>query len=113
MPVPELAMQLGSLSLKTPVVCGAGEHVADEAGLRAAVDAGAAAVVGKSANESDHARRQWEARRWVVLDGDHEPVDDPARAPGGSLLNRSGLVPVPWQEWIGTLARVDEHARAQ
>ena len=98
--MPDLAVRLGSLALKTPVVCGAGEHVADEASLLAAVDAGAAAVVAKSANESEDARRQWEVREHVVLDD-------------GSVFNRSGLVPVPWDEWLGILARADAHARAR
>jgi dihydroorotate dehydrogenase (NAD+) catalytic subunit len=98
--MPELAVRLGSLALKSPVICGAGEHVADEAGLRAAIDAGAAAVVAKSANESEDARRQWEVREQVLLDG-------------GSLFNRSGLVPLPWDEWLGLLVRADAHARAQ
>ena len=97
--MPELAVRLGSLPLKSPVICGAGEHVADEAGLRAAIDAGAAAVVAKSANESDDARRQWEVREQVLLDG-------------GSLFNRSGLVPLQWDEWLAVLTRADAHARA-
>ena len=96
--MPELGMRLGSIALKSPVVCGSGEHVADEAALRAAVEAGAAAVVAKSANESEAGRRQWEVREHVLLDG-------------GSLFNRSGLVPLPWDEWVGVLARVDDYAR--
>jgi dihydroorotate dehydrogenase (NAD+) catalytic subunit len=98
--MPDLGVRLGSLPLKSPVICGAGEHVADEAGLRAAIDAGAAAVVAKSANESEAGRRQWEVREQVLLDG-------------GSLFNRSGLVPVPWAEWLQVLARADAHARAR
>jgi dihydroorotate dehydrogenase (NAD+) catalytic subunit len=109
MPVPELAMQLGSLSLKTPVVCGAGEHVADEEGLRAAVDAGAAAVVAKSANESEDARRQWDVREQVLLDGERRVVG--GRPAGVSIFNRSGLVPLPWDEWLAVLARADDYAR--
>jgi len=96
--MPELAVRLGSLRLKSPVICGAGEHVADEQALRAAIDAGAAAVVAKSANESEDARRQWEVRDQAVLDD-------------GSLFNRSGLVPLPWEEWVSTLARADAYAR--
>ena len=98
MPVPDLGVQLGSLALKSPVVCGSGEHVADEPALRAAVEAGAAAVVAKSANESEDARRQWEVREQVFLEG-------------GSLFNRSGLVPLPWDEWLEVLARADDYAR--
>ena len=107
--MPELEVRLGSLSLKSPVVCGAGEHVADESALRAAVDAGAAAVVAKSANESEDARRQWEVREHVLLDGARQIVE-PSSAEAVSLFNRSGLVPLPWDEWLTVLARADEYA---
>jgi dihydroorotate dehydrogenase (NAD+) catalytic subunit len=110
MPVPELGTQLGSISLKSPVVCGAGEHVADEQSLRAAVDAGAAAVVAKSANESDDARRQWEVREQLLIDEGRRAVDARS-AVGVSIFNRSGLVPLPWDEWLGVLARTDDYAR--
>jgi len=108
--VPDLGVTLGSLPLKSPVVCGAGEHVADEQGLHAALDAGAAAVVAKSANESDAARRQWQVRDHVLID-EHRRVVDRAPAASVSLFNRSGLVPLPWDEWLGVLARADAHAR--
>ena len=94
--MPDLAVRLGALELKSPVICGAGEHVADEEGLRAAIDAGAAAVVGKSANESDAARRQYETREQVLLDDRRRVVEE---APV-SFFNRSGLVP------LGPSARV-------
>jgi dihydroorotate dehydrogenase (NAD+) catalytic subunit len=93
-------------------MCGAGEHVADESALRAAVDAGAAAVVAKSANESEDARRQWEVREQVLLDGAREVVE-PSSAEAVSLLNRSGLVPLPWDEWLAVLARADKYARTR
>ncbi|HLM09864.1 MAG TPA: hypothetical protein VK307_09145 [Thermoleophilaceae bacterium] len=109
--MPELGVQLGTLALKNPVICGAGEHVADEAGLRAAIDAGAAAVVAKSANESEDARRQWHVREWVLLDASRRPVEATSAA-GTSLFNRSGLAPLPWDEWLELLARADEHASA-
>ena len=108
--MPDLGVTLGSLPLKSPVVCGAGEHVADEQGLHAALDAGAAAVVAKSANESDAARRQWQVRDHVLID-EHRRVVDRAPAASVSLFNRSGLVPLPWDEWLGVLARADAHAR--
>jgi len=110
--VPDLAVRLGSLPLKGPVICGSGEHVADESALCAAVDAGAAAVVAKSANESEDARRQWEVREQVLLDRARQVVE-PSSAEGLSIFNRSGLVPLPWDEWLGVLARADEYARAQ
>ena len=108
--MPDLGVTLGSLPLKSPVVCGAGEHVADEQGLHAALDAGAAAVVAKSANESDAARRQWQVRDHVLID-EHRRVVDRAPAASVSLFNRSGLVPLPWDEWLGVLAHADAHAR--
>jgi dihydroorotate dehydrogenase (NAD+) catalytic subunit len=112
MPAPDLGVQLGSLSLRSPVICGAGEHVADESALRAAVDAGAAAVVAKSANESEEARRQWDVREQVLL-GAARQVVEPSSAEAVSLLNRSGLVPVPWDEWLAVLARADDYARTR
>jgi dihydroorotate dehydrogenase len=98
---PDLSVRLGPLELRNPLICGSGEHVASYDGLVAAVDAGAAAVVAKSANESEAARRQFEARAWMFLDD------------GVTLLNRSGLVPEPWESWLGTLARADAHARGR
>src|SRR3954468_13260637 len=96
---PELAVSLGPLELRNPLICGSGEHVAAYDGLVAAIDAGAAAVVAKSANESEAGRRQWRARTWIFLDD------------GATMLNRSGLVPEPWEAWLATLARADAHAR--
>jgi len=61
------------------------------------VDAGAAAVVAKSANESESARRQWEVRQHTMI--------------GDSYFNRSGLVPVPWEDWLETLVAADVYAR--
>ena len=110
MPVPDLAVQLGSLLLKSPVVCGAGEHVADEEALRAAVDAGAAAVIAKSANESEDARRQWDLRDQVLLEGGRHVVERES-ADDVSVFNRSGLVPLPWDEWVAVLERADAYAR--
>jgi dihydroorotate dehydrogenase (NAD+) catalytic subunit len=108
--VPDLSVTLGSLELKSPVICGSGEHVADEESLRAAIDAGAAAVVAKSANESDAARRQWEVRERVLLDDARRAVEPGSTAPV-SLFNRSGLVPLPWDDWLAVLARADAYAR--
>jgi dihydropyrimidine dehydrogenase (NAD+) subunit PreA/dihydroorotate dehydrogenase (NAD+) catalytic subunit len=108
--LPDLGVQLGTLALKNPVVCASGEHVASYESIVAAIDAGAAAVVAKSANESEAARRQLAGAEYVLLGDDREPVD---WAPGftGSYFNRSGLVDVPWEEWLDELVRADAHAR--
>jgi dihydroorotate dehydrogenase (NAD+) catalytic subunit len=108
---PELAIQLGPLALRHPVICGSGEHVASLEQLKAAVDAGAAAVVAKSANESEAGRRQSDAAAWIFVDDERREVD--AATPGASILNRSGLVQQPWDEWVAALAEADDYARAR
>ena len=50
---PSLALSLGSLELKNPVVCGSAQPTMTADGLRAPIDAAAAAVVAKSTNESE------------------------------------------------------------
>jgi len=107
--VPDLAVELAGLRLKNPVICAAGELTATAAQLRAAVDAGAAAVVAKSANESAAARAQLAAAEYVTLDPGWRPAAEPA-APATSLLNRSGLVATPFPEWLETLAAADAYA---
>jgi dihydroorotate dehydrogenase len=107
---PDLAVSLGPVALTSPLICGSGEHVTGPEGLAAAVDAGAAAVVAKSANESEAARRQSETTRWTFLDGSWNEVE-PAR--GASMLNRSGLVREPWERWLAILAEADAHARTR
>jgi dihydroorotate dehydrogenase len=95
--------------LKHPVVCASGEHVSTLEQLKAAVDAGAAAVIAKSANESEAGRRQWEARTLVWVGDDRRETG--AGTPGASTLNRSGLVPERWEDWVAALAEADEYAR--
>jgi dihydroorotate dehydrogenase len=107
--VPDLGVELAGLELKNPVICGSGEATASGPALRELVDAGAAAVVAKSANESDAARAQLAAAEYVALDANWREADDPCGA-GGSLLNRSGLVDVPFEEWVETLAEADAYA---
>ena len=105
---PDLAVTLGPLVLRNPLICGSGEHVATYDGLVAAVDAGAAAVVAKSANESDAARRQSDFATWVFLD---ERWNEAHEATSGTtMFNRSGLVQEPWEDWLEILARADAHA---
>jgi dihydroorotate dehydrogenase len=107
--VPDLGVELAGLRLKNPVICGSGEATASAAALRELVDSGAAAVVAKSANESDAARAQLAAAEYVALDANWHEADDPAAA-GTSLLNRSGLVDAPFEEWVETLAEADAYA---
>ena len=107
---PDLRVRLGPLELANPIVCASGEWVADGKAIRAALDAGAAAVVAKSTNESEAAKRQLEAARYVRLDENWAPVGGPSRR-AETLLNRSGLVDEPFDEWLAVLGREDERAR--
>jgi dihydroorotate dehydrogenase (NAD+) catalytic subunit len=107
--VPDLAVELAGLRLKNPVICGAGEVTGTATELRAAIDAGAAAVVAKSFNESEAARAQLAAAEYVTLDPSWGRASEPA-APGTSLMNRSGLVAAPFDEWVRTLAESDAYA---
>jgi dihydroorotate dehydrogenase len=52
-----LATTIGRLALPNPVICGSGELVMTEAGIRAALHAGAAGVIAKSVNERPEAAR--------------------------------------------------------
>jgi dihydroorotate dehydrogenase len=105
---PDLRVSLAALELRNPLICGSGEHVATLEDLLAAVDAGAGAVVAKSANETEAGRRQWEVAARTFIDADRREVAPDAAA---TIFNRSGLVPQPWPEWLDTLARADAHAR--
>jgi dihydroorotate dehydrogenase len=111
--LPDLRVKLGSLELKNPVIAGSGEATATADGVRGAVDAGAAAVVAKSTNESDAAREQLRAAEYVLVDENFaaRPLG-PARRTD-SLFCRSGLLDEPWEEWVTTLAALDREAAGQ
>jgi dihydroorotate dehydrogenase (NAD+) catalytic subunit len=108
---PSLAVRLGSLALKNPVVCASGEWTMTVDGLRAALEAGAAAVVAKSTNESEAAKRQLDGAAYLLLDDEWRPTERTTRQT--SLFNRSGLVAAPFETWVATLAEVDRDARAR
>lgn len=109
----DLAVTVGGLTLKNPVIAGSGESTMDLEGLKAAVDAGAAAVVAKSTNESQAAKRQLAAADYVLLDDRWRslPLDTTSPAPrSSSLFCRSGLVDAPFERWVETLAEADRYA---
>jgi dihydroorotate dehydrogenase (NAD+) catalytic subunit len=96
-----LKVNVGGVELANPVICGAGEHMIEPGGVRAAIAAGAGAVVVKSANENQAARTQLVHTgyalynsSWRRLEWDFQPPAD------ASLLNRSGLYPGSLDEWI-------------
>jgi dihydroorotate dehydrogenase (NAD+) catalytic subunit len=106
----DLRVTVAGLSLKNPVIAGSGEATASVEDIRECLDAGAAAVVAKSVNESAAARAQLRAAEYVVLDEElrARPLGPAAR--GESLFCRSGLLGVDLDEWIAMLAALDREA---
>lgn len=109
-----LTTRIGTIALKNPVICGSGEHTMTAEGIRAALAAGAAAVVAKSTNESGAAKTQLDKTdyalfdsRWNRLPWDFKPPHD------ATLFCRSGLVQAEFGVWLDEIARLDTEARRQ
>lgn len=109
---PDLAVRLGPLTLKNPVVCASGEHVLTAEGIRAGLAAGASVVVAKSVNETQAARDQLARTDYALVapDRTREPWGT-ARWADASLMCRSGLQPIATDAWIETIAALDREAR--
>lgn len=106
----DLSVTVAGLRLKNPVMAGSGEATMSLEGLRAAIQAGAGAVVAKSTNESTRARRQFEVAEYLLLDSNWNVLPW-GRAPReASLLCRSGLAPAPFEEWLSVLVEADRDA---
>jgi len=101
-----LATAIGAFPLLNPVICGAGEPVMTEAGIRAALHAGAAGVIAKSVNEQVAAARQLDRADYVRLNA----AGAPTQGPGVSLFNRSGLIQRDAADWFAALAAIDLEA---
>lgn len=111
MPV-NLEVKVGRLCLKNPVIAASGEHMIDEAGIRSAIIAGAGAVVVKSTNESAAAKDQLLRAEYIALGADWEPVSWGADAPrDATLVTRSGLTPLCFEDWLDQNARMESLAR--
>ncbi len=107
-----LDVKIGSVRLKNPLICGSGEHFIELNGIEKALDAGAAAVVIKSTNESVAAKEQLEKTDYALLDSNYKRLPwnfNPPR--DASLLNRSGLHPEPFAEWLLMASQADKLAR--
>jgi dihydroorotate dehydrogenase (NAD+) catalytic subunit len=100
-----LATTIGGMRLRNPVICASGEPVMTEAGIRAALHAGAAGVIAKSVNERAEAAAQLDRADYVELDAAGVPA-----ARGVSLFNRSGLAQRDAGEWFGAIAGIDREA---
>lgn len=100
-----LATRVGGLALRNPVICGSGEPVMTEAGIRAALAAGAAGVIAKSVNERPDAGRQLDRADYAQLDPAHDQVPH-----GASIFCRSGLAQRDPTEWFAAIAALDRDA---
>lgn len=100
-----LATRIGGLDLPNPLICGAGEPVMTEAGIRAALRAGAAGVIAKSLNERPEGGQQLDRADYAFLDATGTPA-----AQGGSLFNRSGLAQRAAADWFAAIAAIDRDA---
>jgi dihydroorotate dehydrogenase (NAD+) catalytic subunit len=108
---PDPTVTLGAIELKNPVMAGSGEATMTRDGIVAAIEAGAAAVVAKSVNESEAARRQLETAEYLLLDEHWRPLPWGPSPRSASLFCRSGLPREPFERWVLTLAECDEVAR--
>jgi dihydropyrimidine dehydrogenase (NAD+) subunit PreA/dihydroorotate dehydrogenase (NAD+) catalytic subunit len=110
----DLSIGLGKIQLKNPVVCASSEITMTPGGIRAAIDAGASAVIAKSVNESPAAAAQLTKADYVLLDDDFRPI--PWTSPqklNASLFCRSGLGQAPLHEWLPILAELDRYAQTK
>ncbi|MGE5145667.1 MAG: tRNA-dihydrouridine synthase [Candidatus Eiseniibacteriota bacterium] len=110
----DLSVSVGAVALKNPVICGSAEHLIEAAGIDSALDAGAAAVVIKSVNESEAARHQLDLTDYALLDSQWRRLPWDFAPPRDShLLCRSGLTPVPFDQWLDRVVVLDRAARAR
>lgn len=102
---------IGKTKLKNPVICAAGEHVMSRAGIQKALQAGAAAVVAKSTNETSAARSQMTKADYLALDADWRPVatDNNVRR-DTTFICRSGLTMQSFEEWLSMVVEMDQVA---
>lgn len=103
-----LQTQIGALTLPNPIICGSGEPVMTEAGIRAALAAGAAGVIAKSVNEQAAAAQQLDRADYTWLDQAGAVAAHPGRL--GSSLCRSGLAQRDREDWFLAVSRLDREA---
>lgn len=107
-----LAVNVGSVALKNPVIAGSGEATMTEEGIRAALKAGAGMVLPKSTNEAagakaqlDHADYMLFDARWREIEWSETPPED------AQQFCRSGLVQEDFDTWLGKLVKLDAEAK--
>jgi dihydroorotate dehydrogenase len=108
-----LAVKIGQVALKNPVICGAGEATMSEEGIRAALKADAGAVLAKSINEAQAGKRQLDHTDYMLLDSRWRPIEWTSTPPeDAQLFCRSGLQQDDFNVWLEKLVRLDAEAKA-
>ena len=105
-------ISIGGLTCRSPVLCGAGEHVMTLAGIRAALAQGVGGVVAKSVNESEAGARQMDHADYARLSPDLTVTDWRSPEEGTSLFNRSGLGGQDPESWFASAAALDREVAA-
>ena len=109
-----LAVEIAGLPLKNPLIAASGEHLIEEAGIRAALDAGAGVVVVKSTNEVQAAKDQLDRAEYALLDSRWNRIPwAPDAPPDATIACRSGLYPGSFDQWLDMVARLDREAAKQ
>ena len=107
-----LAARIGRLTLKNPVIAASAEHLIEADGIRAAIEAGAGAVVVKSTNENPAGKEQLRRAEYVALDAQWNRVPwDAGAPPEVSLASRSGMSPLGFEAWLAQNVAMDRLAR--
>jgi hypothetical protein len=110
---PATQVEIGRIRLKNPLIAGSAEHLIEADGVRAALRAGAGAVVVKSTNRSQAARDQLQRAEYMVLDADWRPVAWGPPAPAHAFIAcRSGLTPQSFDAWLAQTIALDREAKA-
>ena len=109
----DLSTRVAGLELKNPLLAASSEATATPDQIHACLEAGAAAVVAKSVNESPAAHANLRAAEYVLLDESLRPRPLGPAQRTDSLFCRSGLLEVELEEWAETLASLDREAATQ
>ena len=110
----DLSTRIGAITLKNPLICGSGEHTMAAAGIEQCLARGAGAVVAKSTNESEAAKRQLDRTDYALLDSTWRKLPwNFAPPPDAQLFCRSGLAQQKFEPWLEMVARLDRAAQAR
>jgi dihydroorotate dehydrogenase (NAD+) catalytic subunit len=106
-----LAVAIGRTGLKNPLIAGSAEQYIEADGVRRALKTGVGAVVVKSTNESQAARKQLTQAEYLALDEAWNPVEWGPSAPRHAFVAcRSGLSPLSFEAWLEQTAKLDREA---